>query len=169
MHSFPSLLNPFAPPFTNTWSFSGQPTGQKIQKAELFPTNSTFLPPPYTSTKLVKSALFSILIVISFDRTCSPSLNAQITNAILFSSSSSLVTNIIACTRGQQFLKKTSQPICAAALCWELSAGCRKVRKQTCLPTRTKLCLESKLWPFSPLWGDNSLFYISSVPHTAFC
>lgn len=107
------LLNPFAPPFTNSWSFSWQPTGQKIQKAEPFPTNPTFLPPPDTSMKVITSALFSILIVISFDRTFSLSLNAQITNAILFSSSSSLVTNSVACTRVSSSLKTSQANLCS--------------------------------------------------------
>lgn len=113
VYSSPSLPHPFASPFTNFWSFSWQPTGQKIQKAELFPANPTFLPPPYTSTKVITSALFSILIVISFDRTCSLSLNTQITNAILFSSSSSLVTNSISCTRVSSSLKTSRANLCS--------------------------------------------------------
>lgn len=105
MYSFRSLPHPFALPFTNFWSFSWQPRDQKIQKTELFPANPTFLPPPYISMEVITNALFSILIVVSFDRTCSLSLNAQITNAILFSSSSSLVTHSIACTRVSSSLK----------------------------------------------------------------
>lgn len=95
----------FPPSFTNFLSFSWQPTGQKIQKAKLFPVKPTFLSPPYTYMKGITSALFSILIVISFDRTYSLSLKAPITNTILFSSSPSLATNSTACIRVSNSLK----------------------------------------------------------------
>lgn len=77
--------------------------------------------------------LFSILIVISFDRTHSPSLKAQTLHTILSSFSPSWPqTGLL--VSGSAIPSSRLQPICAAALCGALSAGCRN--KKANMPPR---------------------------------
>lgn len=167
-----SLPHCFAPSFTKFLSFPWQTTGQMIQKAKLFPVKPTFFPPPCTSMKVTTSALFSILIVISFDRTCSLSLKAQVTNTILFSSSPSLATNSIACIRVSSSLKTSRADLCGCIV-WRVISRLQEGSKANMPPYKrpeTEVEPRVKALPHFPSCGEITACCAPALfPSAVFC
>lgn len=132
--------------------------------------------------------LFSILIVISFDRTHSPSLKAQTLHTILSSFSPSLAANRIACIRVSNSFK-SSRANLRSCIVWGVISRLQEQESKHASPRDTRgwsLSVEWSSAPFPLLWGDTCLPALSPAqisfpfqcallsetqvfPHSLFC